>query len=63
VPIEKIRENEWNLAAGIYRPATTEKVNHDAPSDILGGVLLLEKEIIRCGNLLLAQRRRCSHRS
>jgi hypothetical protein len=30
-------------------------VNHDAPSNILGGVLLLEKEIIRCGNLLLAQ--------
>ena len=31
VPIEKIRENDWSLAAGRYKPVTTEAVNHDAP--------------------------------
>jgi type I restriction enzyme M protein len=55
VPIEKIRENDWSLAAGRYKPVTTEAVNHDAPSEILGDVLKLESEIIRRGNTLLAQ--------
>ncbi|MEI7938459.1 MAG: class I SAM-dependent DNA methyltransferase [Verrucomicrobiota bacterium] len=53
VPIEKIRENDWSLAAGRYRPVTTEAVNHDAPAEILGDVLKLENEIIRRGNALL----------
>ena len=55
VPIEKIRENNWSLAAGRYKPVTTEAVNHDAPADILSDVLKLENEIIRRGNALLAQ--------
>jgi type I restriction enzyme M protein len=54
VAIEKIRENGWSLAAGRYRPVTTEAVNHDAPAEILGDVLKLENEIIRRGNTLLA---------
>ena len=29
VPIEKIKENDWSLAAGRYKPVTTETVNHD----------------------------------
>ena len=49
VPIEKIRENDWSLAAGRYKPVTTEAVNHDAPAEILGDVLKLENEIIRRG--------------
>ncbi len=55
VPIEKIRENDWSLAAARYKPVTTEAVNHDAPMEILGDVLKLENEIIRRGNALLAQ--------
>ena len=55
VPVAKIRENEWSLAAGRYRPVTTQAVNHDAPSDILRDVLKLENEIIQRGNALLAQ--------
>ena len=53
VPIEKIRENDWSLAAGRYKPVTAEAVNHDAPAEILGDVLKLENEIIRRGNALL----------
>ncbi len=55
VPIEMIRENEWSLAAGRYKPVTTEVANHDTPKEILGDVLKLENEIIRRGNALLAQ--------
>jgi type I restriction enzyme M protein len=53
VPIEKIKENDWSLAAGRYKPVTTEAVNHDAPLEILGDVLKLENEIVRRGNALL----------
>jgi type I restriction enzyme M protein len=55
VPIENIRENNWSLAAGRYKPVTTESVNHDSPAEILGDALNLEKEIIRRGSALLAQ--------
>ena len=55
VPIEKIRENDWSLAAGRYKPVTAEVANHDAPAEILGDVLTLENEIIRRGDALLAQ--------
>lgn len=55
VPIEKIREHDWSLAAGRYKTVIAEAVNHDTPAEILGDVLKLENEIIRCGNALLAQ--------
>ena len=55
VPIAKIRKNDWSLAAGRYKPVTTETVKHDAPKDILKDVLKLENQIIRRGNKLLAQ--------
>ncbi len=55
VPIEKIKETDWSLAAGRYKPVTTEAVSHDAPAEILADVLKLESEIIRLGNALLAQ--------
>jgi type I restriction enzyme M protein len=54
VPIEKIRENDWSLAAGRYKSVTTKAVNHDTPGEILGDVLKLEHQIIRRGNELLA---------
>jgi type I restriction enzyme M protein len=55
VPIEKIREHEWSLAAGRYRPVVAEAVHHDAPAEILSDVLRLENEIIRRGKALLAE--------
>jgi type I restriction enzyme M protein len=55
VPIEKIRENDWSLAAGRYKPVTMEAVNYDKPKDILSDVLKLESDITRRGNALLAQ--------
>ena len=45
VPIEKIRENDWNLAAGRYKPVTTKAVNHDNPKEIIVEVLALENSI------------------
>ena len=53
VPLPRIQENDWSLAAGRYKPVTTETVTHDTPKDILGDVLKLENEIIRRGGLLL----------
>jgi type I restriction enzyme M protein len=55
VPIEKIKENDWSLAAGRYKPVAAEAVSHVPPGEILRGVLKLEDEIIRRGNGLLAQ--------
>lgn len=55
VAIEKIRENDWSLAAGRYKPVTVESVNHDKPKNILGEVLKLENEIVKRGNELLAK--------
>ena len=55
VPIEKIRENDWSLAAGRYKPVTGEAVNHDSPLEIIGDVLKLENEIVKRGNSLLTQ--------
>lgn len=54
VPIEKIRENDWSLAAGRYKPVIVEAANHDKPADILSDVLKLEQEIVKRGNALLA---------
>jgi type I restriction enzyme M protein len=58
VPIEKIRENDWSLAAGRYKPVTTDVENHEAPAEILSNVLELETEIIRRGKALLAHVRK-----
>jgi len=53
VPIEKIREHDWTLAAGRYKPVNMEAVNHDSPANILSDILKLENEIIQRGNALL----------
>ena len=55
VPIEKIKENDWSLAAGRYKPVQVEMVKHDDPGEILGEVLSLEGEIIQRGKSLLAE--------
>jgi type I restriction enzyme M protein len=53
VSIEKIKENDWSLAAGRYKPVITETVNHDSSAEILSSVLSLEHEIIHRGQALL----------
>lgn len=53
VSIEKIKENEWSLAAGRYKPVTNEAVKHDKPVKILADVLKIETEIIKRGSELL----------
>ena len=55
VPIEKIKENDWSLAATRYKPVTTEAVNHDAPADILRDIIKVEKEIVQRSDVLLAK--------
>ncbi|HVA02017.1 MAG TPA: class I SAM-dependent DNA methyltransferase [Terriglobia bacterium] len=45
VPIEKIREHDWSLASGRYKPVVVETVKHDAPAKIVGAILSLEKQI------------------
>lgn len=55
VPIEKIREHDWSLAAGRYKPMMTKAANHESPSKILDEVLKIETEIIQRGKELLAQ--------
>jgi len=45
VAIEKIRENDWSLAAGRYKPVTAEPVHHDDPRRIVAEVLTLEARI------------------
>jgi type I restriction enzyme M protein len=55
VSIEKIRENDWSLAAGRYKPTVVSTVTHDAPTDILVEVLKLETEIAKQGQALLAR--------
>jgi len=55
VPIEKIRDNAWSLAAGPYKPVRTETAHHDAPDAILRDVLRLENDIVTRANALFAQ--------
>ena len=55
VSLENIREKDWSLAASRYKPVTVETANHDKPKDILRDVIKLESEIIKRGNVLLAQ--------
>ena len=55
MPIEKIKANDWSLAAGRYRPVSIETVTHDSPKEVLSNVLKLENQIIKRAGALLAQ--------
>jgi type I restriction enzyme M protein len=50
--IKKIKEHEWNLAGGRYKPVSLKEVSHDTPVEILDDVLKFETEIMRRGNAL-----------
>lgn len=45
VPIERIRENGWQLMPGRYKPVRLDAVKHDPPEQILADVIRMEKEI------------------
>jgi type I restriction enzyme M protein len=45
VPVEKIRENGWQLMPGRYKPVRPDIRIHDAPADILSDVIRIETEI------------------
>ena len=51
MPIEKIKANDWRLAAGRYKPVTTETVNHDDAAAAEFGV---EYATRQCEDLLRA---------
>lgn len=55
VPVAKIKENDWSLAAGRLRQVTAEAAVHTPPADILFEVLKLENEIVRRGSELLSK--------
>lgn len=46
VPIEKIRDNCWQLMPGRYKPVRLDAVEHEAPEKILADVIQLEKKIV-----------------
>jgi type I restriction enzyme M protein len=52
VPVDRIRENGWQLLPGIYKPIRLKAVSHDQVADILAEVIRMEKEIVtRAENL------------
>jgi len=46
VPIEKIRENGWQLMLSRYKPVRLSSITHESASDILADVIKMEMEII-----------------
>lgn len=55
VPVAKIIENDYSLAAGRYKPVTVEAAIHDKPKDILREVIKLEEAIASGGRALLSK--------
>jgi type I restriction enzyme M protein len=53
VPVEKIRENNWQLMPGRYKPVRLDAVKHDAPADILANVIHMEDEIAKRAKALI----------
>ncbi|MGH2404813.1 MAG: HsdM family class I SAM-dependent methyltransferase, partial [bacterium] len=55
VPVEKIRENGWQLMPGRYKPVRLHAVEHDAPADILADVIRVETEIAERAKALMEE--------
>lgn len=53
VPVEKIRDNGWQLMPGRYKPVRLDTVKHDAPAEILADVIRIETEIAERAKALL----------
>lgn len=45
IPIDRIRDNGWQLMAGRYKPVRFEAVHHDTPAKILEDVIRIENQI------------------
>jgi type I restriction enzyme M protein len=52
VPIERIRENNWQLMPGRYKPVQLDKVRHEKPDKILADVIRTEKQIAELADKL-----------
>jgi type I restriction enzyme M protein len=46
VPIDRIRDNGWQLMAGRYKPVRFDVVEHDHPDQILSDIIKMENTII-----------------
>jgi len=55
VPIEKIRANDFSLAAGRYKPVIVETTKHDGPTIILSDILKLEGQIAESAKRVMAE--------
>jgi type I restriction enzyme M protein len=55
VPIEKIRENDFSLAAGRYRAVQVEALKHESPTKILQDVLQVEEQIAKNAQALFSE--------
>jgi type I restriction enzyme M protein len=53
VPIEKIQENDWQLAISRYKPVQFDSTHHELPSDILSEIIEMETEIIERTKVLI----------
>jgi len=53
VPIERIRDNGWQLMPGRYKPVRLDSVEHEAPDAILADVIRMETEIAERAKALL----------
>ena len=53
VPVEKIRENGWQLTPGRYRPVLIDAATYEAPADILADVIRMESEIAERAEALM----------
>jgi type I restriction enzyme M protein len=53
VPVEKLRENGWQLMPSRYKPVTLEAALHEPPAKIVGEVLSIERDILERAQSLL----------
>jgi type I restriction enzyme M protein len=55
VPIEKIRENDFSLAGGRYKPVVADTTKHDPPVKMLAEILTIEEQILRDTKRLMTE--------
>ncbi len=46
VPIDRIRDDGWQLMAGRYKPVRLDAVHHDPPAKILEDIVRIESQIV-----------------
>jgi len=46
VSVERIRDNNWSLNTGFYRPVVSQASVHDNPKDILNAIAQVEEELL-----------------